>query len=357
MTAVTAILLKHLTVKTKSGFEWLCLCPYHEDTTPSFSVNIRKKLFICYACGAKGNMAQLLQHLGVTATLEADEVSLDELSAKVKGVGEEVSRTERPPVGFPIPARAYSDLSSIHQYWNEKRQLGNSAIQAYKLGYDNLNDEAIIPVTDFNGHTVGMIRRTFDPSRPRYLYSKGMKTSEVVFGAHEAMKMMEKHRDKSGVLVITEGSVDAMSVYAQMMVSSQHGQSVYAGVAVLGSRISKTQAQIIKKMGFEEIIVATDTDRAGREASVQIQKTLQDMKCGSLISVATWPLDFGKDLNSILTIGGRASLFSVLSSARTTTLPSQQVQKPLNTNAVTTSASGSYTVKHTTLAGYERYIK
>lgn len=304
MTTTTAILLKHLTVKSKSGFEWLCLCPYHEDTSPSFSINIRKKLFICYACGAKGNMNQLLEHLGITESCVEEEMSLDELAEKVRGIGEDVSRTERPPVGVPIPARIYSDTSAIHKYWNEERKLGNFAIQAYKLGYDPLSDEAIIPVNDFNGHNIGMIRRTFDPSRPRYLYSKGMKTSEVVFGAHEAMKYAEKHKERNGVLVITEGSVDAMSVYHQNAHTGDK-ESFFVGVAILGSRISKTQALIIKKMGFQEIVIATDMDRAGRVASVQVQTMLKDVKCGALVSIASWEEAKGKDLNSLKLLSER----------------------------------------------------
>jgi len=295
MTTTTAILLKHLDVKSKSGFEWLCLCPYHEDKTPSFSINIRKRLFICYACGAKGNMAQLLEHLGLSTTLEEEEVSLDELTAKVRSVGVDVARTQRPPVGFPIPARAYSSSDDISNYWFNKRNLSHSAIEKYNLGFDSLNDEAIIPVRDFNGHTIGMIRRTFDPSRPRYLYSKGMKTSEVVFGAYEALQLAKKNVGKKGILVVTEGSVDAMSVYD--MTESQH--HFHVGVAMLGSRMSKTQAQIIRKLGFEEIIIATDMDRAGKTAQIQVNTILKDVRAGAFIYNAEWADDWGKDLNSL----------------------------------------------------------
>ena len=298
MTTTTAILLKHLDVRSRSGFEWLCLCPYHQDTSPSFSINIRKKLFICYACGAKGHMTQLLEHLGVSEKGTAEEISLDELTEKIKNVEQEESRTARPPVGFPIPARVYSDQESISRYWSEERKLEKHIVSLYNLGYDTLSDEAIIPVTDFNGHNIGMIRRTFDPLRPRYLYSKGMKTSEVVFGAHEAMKYANINVGMKGVLVITEGSVDAMSISGKRTVG-KNGQTFYAGVAVLGSRISRTQALAIKKLGFEEIVIATDMDRAGRSAAIQIQMALRDIKCASFISIASWDSSF-KDLNSLL---------------------------------------------------------
>lgn len=296
MTTTTAILLKHLDVRTRSGFEWLCLCPYHEDKSPSFSVNIRKRLFICYACGAKGNMTQLLQHLGVSEKPEQEEVSLDELTAKIKGVNEDVSRTERPPVGVPIPPRIYSNQEEIAKYWNQTRHLPLVTVETYGLGFDELANEAIIPVRDFNGHNIGIIRRTFDPSRPRYLYSKGMKTSEVVFGAYEAKQLAMKNNGKKGILVITEGSVDAMTVYNLQ----KTGQDFfYAGVALLGSRISSRQAEIIKRLGYEKIIIATDMDRAGKTAQVQVRSTLKSINCGALIYDATWDESLGKDLNSL----------------------------------------------------------
>jgi 5S rRNA maturation endonuclease (ribonuclease M5) len=243
-------------------------------------------------------MTQLLEHLGISEKGTEEEVSLDELTQKIRGVEEEESRTARPPVGFPIPSRMYSDQESIHRYWVEERKLEKHIVSMYNLGYDTLSDEAIIPVTDFNRNNIGMIRRTFDPSRPRYLYSKGMKISEVVFGAHEAMKYASVNVGMKGVLVITEGSVDAMSISGKRTVG-KNGQSFYAGVAVLGSRISRTQALEIKKLGFEEIVIATDMDRAGRTAAIQIQTMLKDIKCASFISIASWDSSF-KDLNSLL---------------------------------------------------------
>lgn len=356
MTTTTAILLKHLNVKSKSGFEWLCLCPYHEDNSPSFSVNIRKRLFICYACGAKGNMTQLLQHLGISDTLEQDEISLDELSSKIKVAGEEASRTVRPPVGIPIPATIYSDSDAIKRYWEEERKLSRFAVQAYKLGYDSLNDEAIIPVRDFNGHNIGMIRRTFDPSRPRYLYSKGMKTSEVVFGAYEAMRLAESQLVSKGVLVITEGAVDAMTVYSKAPASSvsANEKMFFVGVAILGSRMSKTQANIIKRLGFEEIIIATDMDRAGKTAQVQVATMLKDIRVGSLVHKAHWPEQSGKDLNSL----SESEAMRVLQSARGDAFKSlANSVNSQHAHTVTTTNSGIYKATITSLGGYERYIK
>lgn len=71
------------------------------------------------------------------------------------------------------------------------------------------------------------------------------------------------------------------------------------GVAVLGSRMSNNQAQIIKKLGFKEIVIATDMDRAGRMAQTQISSALSDIRTGALIYRADWDIKLGKDLNEL----------------------------------------------------------
>ena len=337
MTTTSAFVLKHLQVKSRLGFEWLCLCPYHKDSNPSFSINIKKKLFICYACGAKGNIRQLMEHLGVSDSLDKEELSVNELSEKIRGVSDLVSNTQRPPVGIPIPPRIYADADAIHNYWTTTRKLSPFTVTSYKLGYDILNDEAIIPVRDINGHNIGIIRRTFDSTRPRYLYSKGMKTSEVVFGAYEALELA-KNSGRKGVLVITEGAIDAMTIH-----NFQTTKVFYVGVAILGSRISKQQAEIIKRLGFEEIIIATDMDRAGKMAQIQVQTMLKDVKCSSLIYKAFWELSFGKDLNSL----DKDHAYDILNKSRTSVhdfYASQIIQT--TPSSTSTSGNGLYKVTY-----------
>lgn len=323
MTTTSAFVLKNLTVKSRTGPEWLCLCPYHKDTNPSFSINIKKKLFICYACGAKGNIKQLMEYMGFADThVQTEEIVIDELSERIKAAQKALEQTQRPPVGVPIPPRIYTDMDKMQEYWVNKRWISHEAMKEYKLGYDILADEAVIPVSNFNGHNIGLIRRSFDATRPRYLYSKGMKTSEVVFGANEAMRLANRSRGKNGVLVITEGAVDAMTVYNKeihQQTSNGLRQPMFAvGVAVLGSRISLTQALIIKKMGFQTIVIATDMDRAGKAAQIQIEHELRAVSTPAFIKTANWNEEWGKDINGLYTNtekGGATMLQAILSQA------------------------------------------
>lgn len=302
MITPSKFVLTHLQVKNRSGFEWLCLCPYHKDTTPSFSVNLRKRVFICYACGAKGTMQQLMEYMGVVDSVQKDEISLTDLTEKIKTTSDLLHQTTRPTVGMPYNSRFTNDKEAIEKYWALKRGLSSNAIETYNLGYDSLAEQAIIPIADFDdGRCIGIIRRNTLPDvTPRYLYSRGMKISDNVFGAWQAKTLTRS--SKNSVLVITEGAIDAMSVTTvdiDVGATPPFKRTIFMGVAVLGSRMSNNQARIIKKLGFQNIIIATDMDRAGRMAQTQISSALSDIRTGALIYRADWNIKLGKDLNEL----------------------------------------------------------
>jgi DNA primase len=298
---------QHLDIRSRSGYEWQALCPFHQDSQPSFSINIRKGLFICYACGVKGNMKTLADFFKVKLT--GYEPEIQSVIEKLSGITKELKQTERPAVGIKIPERF---ISSIYgkEYWMQKRNLSDSAIDAYRLGYDDISDEAIIPLADLQGRVLGLIRRRMGNEMPRYMYPRGMKISHSLFGADVAKKEYELFASKKSTypavmleappLVIVEGSVDAVAVY----------ETGALGVAILGSRISEHQVQVIKKIAPPHIIVATDRDRAGREAEIQVVSMLKNERMGIPITCAQWDAKDGKDIAE-LELGKRIQSFSL----------------------------------------------
>lgn len=290
--SIVKFLKKHLDIKSKNGLEWQALCPYHEDNSPSFSVNIRKGLFICYACGAKGNMEQLANHLNADTPLNDPSVTLEEVLEALDKLTIEEARVERPIVGIPYPEKFKTEIAikNTMDYFLH-RGLFKNAIEEYRLGYDIIENDAIIPLADMNGRIAGFIRRTLDLHKinsgiPKYRYPKGLSISKYLYGADVVSKYIT--HDKPLNLVITEGSIDAMSIF-------QRYWNVY-GVAILGARMSKEQATQIKTLAPTTIIIATDRDRAGREAEIQIKYELDKMRMGIKIACANWDSQYGKDL-------------------------------------------------------------
>ena len=295
--SIVKFLKKHLDIKSKNGLEWQALCPYHEDNSPSFSVNIRKGLFICYACGAKGNMEQLAEHLNTDVPLNDPSVTLDEVVEALEKLTVEEKRVERPIVGIPYPAKYQSEMAKkkATQYFLN-RGLTATAISDYRLSYEIVEDDAIIPLCDIHGRIAGFIKRTLDAQRlsegaPKYRYPKGLSISKYLFGADVVLHSAQwatMQRLHTHTLVITEGSIDAMSVHNLL-------PNVF-GVAILGARISKEQAQQVQKIAPHLIVIATDRDRAGREAEVQVKYELDKLRMGVKIVCASWDAQYGKDL-------------------------------------------------------------
>ena len=139
-----------------------------------------------------------------------------------------------------------------------------------------------------------------DLDYPKYKYPKGLKISEILFGADVAVKRFADkfYQPFQSALVICEGTVDAVSIASIM--SFTDGQTErrcrIAGVAILGARMSTTQAQIVRRIAPNRILIATDQDRAGQLAAMQVGETLKAMRMGIPIERLEWDRSLGKDL-------------------------------------------------------------
>lgn len=300
---IIRFLKRHLDVRTKSGLEWQALCPFHEDTTPSLSVNIRKGLYICYACGAKGNMKQLAKHFNDQEPVN-QSASIEEVSEGIQQLSSQLHQTTRHTFEVPYPNR-YTDNESVKEYWLKKRDVPDNAIKEYKLGYDELEEDAIIPLSNINGQVLGLVRRTNSPEKaelgyPKYKYPKGLKISEILFGADIAVRRFSEsfYQPFTSVLVICEGTVDAVSVPHIMATYHNTVETRYrlAGVAMLGARMSDSQAQIIKRIAPNIILIATDQDRAGAMAAMQVAELLKTLRMGIRTVRVGWSSSNGKDI-------------------------------------------------------------
>jgi DNA primase len=301
---IVRFLKRHLKVTSKNGLEWQALCPYHDDKTPSFSVNIRKGLFICYACGAKGNMKQLAEHLQASAPM-VHEPTIEELEAELANLKQSMAQADRPIVGLKVPPIYTTPEATrvCQEYFGAKRNLNTETIERYRLCADTVHNEALIPVCDLEGRIAFFIRRAidWDGAGLKYRYPKGAKVSEYLFGADIAKKWFSTTTStKQTVLVITEGTLDAMSVDnppVKRDVWNRH-DAVMCGVAVMGAKISETQAHLVQKLAPSLIFIGTDSDRAGREAAMQIENALRAVRVGGPFVHLAWSNNY-KDLNEL----------------------------------------------------------
>lgn len=233
---------RYLQVQGTNGSEWMCVCPFHDDHNASFQFNVDKGLFICFSCGAKGGIRALRRRFGVSDRNVG--VGLDVVYGKL-------SDLERPPARETRMSE--SELAAYRMPTGEwaKRGLSARVIDQFQLGYDIVRDAMTIPVRTLSGELIGVVFRYMDPDlKHRYRYPKGFHKREHLFSSW----MVADLPDSSHV-VLTEGAIDAMSVW----------QAGLPALAIYGSSVSNEQIRQLRMLGVRKVTLAFDNDKAGRE--------------------------------------------------------------------------------------------
>jgi DNA primase len=235
---------QNLVVKIRTGNEYMTNCPWCEGSDP-LQINVEKGLWICFACDERGNIAKLQKKLGARFV---------DLGADVADIRRKLDElTEGKPQFDDLPALPESTLKRYAfptDYWTE-RGFDPKTTRAFDLGYDPLNNFAIIPIRNVRGDLIGFIRRDLDPDAlVRYKYPKGFKRSRALF----ASWFLEQ--SPSSIAVVTEGAVDCMKVW----------QAGYAAVSVYGSSMSLDQMKLLMRLGITRLVLFYDNDRAGKKA-------------------------------------------------------------------------------------------
>lgn len=274
---------KNLNVVLRNGSEWMVRCCFHENEgSPSMQFNVEKGMFVCFSCGAGGGMKTLSKHLGIRHQDPA--VDVNDLIGKLNRLKKQAKEDDA--ILTVLPEDHLHRYNFPTDYWGEcpkscryrrrhgVRQCRNhrgfteDTISAFDLGYDPLDNAAIIPLRNINGGLIGIIRRYLDEDVEfRYKYPMGFKRSTALFGSW----LVEQDTDDVAVLV--EGSVDAMAVW----------QAGYMGLAQYGSSISRQQVRTMIRLGIRHVVLMQDNDKAGNKARRQALGYRQHLRDGKMI--------------------------------------------------------------------------
>lgn len=281
--------LAHYEIKTKGGSaEMRCHCPFHDDETPSMSVNTEKNVFTCHAasCGEKGN---ILEFVATMEDLEGDlrtaagklaeicDIALAAPKAdgqkgkakrragqphdkKGRSVPEKSEKRaakparshfldDGPEIGTkPEPLTFELSLDPGHPY-GRKRGLSDWQVETFGMGYcsrGTMKGRWCIPIHDEHGQLVAYIGRWIEDDlpdgEPRWKLPKGFDKSQVLFNLH---RLIEK---QAGDFVLVEGVFDAVRLW----------EDGINAVALLGSSISEAHVVLLKEQPFMTGYVALD---------------------------------------------------------------------------------------------------
>ena len=256
-------LLLNASIDVPSGAaEFSIVCPFHDDTIASCSINIDKGVWICFAGCGKGSLAYFLQRV-----LHLDQEELQLLLVQKDFNFDFNFFDDFFEVEDTLPEVALPDDFNPNKYplWIFQRGFTKEVLQEWGCGSNQFGD-LVIPIYDDSAKLVGTVTRRQNMT-PKYLYSKGLKKSKVLFGSHKLQA--------SSFICITEGTLDAMWLH-------QHG---YPAVAILGMDVSSTQDLLLTKLPTSELVLCLDNDEAGRIGFNKVFNSLNDFLLTTFIKL------------------------------------------------------------------------
>lgn len=246
------------------GREYRAHCPLHDDSNPSFSLNIENGLWICHSGCGQGEFIRLIELVLNCSPQEAYDWA--RANGRATSV-EQLSKNLAAAIGEPLPTQYkevprgwldyYEFLSSkAMPLWFLKRGFTWNTINEWYIRYDNINDAVVIPVV-WKDELVGTVTRNTRPGLPKYQNSSNLPRSEILFG--------EISKGKNEI-IICEGILDALWAW----------QNGLHAVSLLGNHISQQQVNILKEYRFGNITLALDNDEAGQLGTQEALRKLSD---------------------------------------------------------------------------------
>jgi DNA primase len=331
----------------RAGARYTGLCPFHDERTPSFSVDAQEKLYHCFGCGVGGDVIKFVEEKDGLGFAEAVELLADRYGVEVEREQEdpkaEARRQQRRRLEQLLErvAAYYSsflweapEAAKAREYLAE-RGLGEEALRGFGVGYapsawDKIlvrGQQAGFSVQELHG--VGLVQRgregkEYDRFRSRIMFpirdrrgrvlgfggramrddqgAKYVNTAETDF-FHKSQLLYGVDKAKAAIAkanraVVVEGYTDVLAL---------HQAGVEEAVAVMGTAITGEQVATLSGM-VEEVVLALDADSAGQEAMLRAQRVAAGRKMR--LRVAAMPA--GEDPAEMMAEPGGAERFRAL---------------------------------------------
>lgn len=295
----------------RSGANYVGLCPFHGEKTPSFTVSDSKQFYHCFGCGVSGD--------GISFIMKRENLDFPgAVKFLAEKLGIEIEEKQVDPKYVSQKERAYNINRDTARYffsnlskdknaleYFRKRQISSKIIRQFGLGYaldswdklynhllekghkaeeieslgliglrngnngyyDKFRNRVIFPIIDTRSRVIGFGGRVLDHQMPKYLNSK----ESIVFnkGYHlYGLNLVNKHSDREKIILV-EGYMDVIALFSKGITYS---------VASLGTALTEHQGKLLKRYG-KEIYICFDSDSAGVKASLKAIEILLKLEC------------------------------------------------------------------------------
>jgi DNA primase len=331
----------------RQGARWVGLCPFHDERTPSFSVDAQEKLYHCFGCGVGGDVIKFVEEKDGLGFSEAVELLADrygvELEREQEDPRAEARRQRRRRLEQLLDrtasfyasylweskeagkARGYLAERGLAEAtlrdfgvgfapsaWDKVlvagQRAGFSVAELHEVGlvqrgrgggeYDRFRSRIMFPIRDRRGRTLGFGGRAMRSDQG----AKYVNTAETDF-FHKSDLLYGVDRAKAAIAkamraVVVEGYTDVLAL---------HQAGIEEAVAVMGTAITGEQVAAISGM-VDEVVLALDADSAGQEAMLRAQRVAAGRKMR--LRVAAMPA--GEDPAEMMAADGGAERFREL---------------------------------------------
>lgn len=285
------------------------LCPFHDDHSPSFSVQPDKQIYKCFSCGESGNVITFVQKYNGITFVEALKMLADRANIKV-----DINTTKKVNTKYE---KLFEINDTVNKYFKanllssegikatkylEERKISKDIINEFNIGlsttnklstilskkysyddlvkldiikeingryYDTFQDRIIFPIIDENNNVIAFSGRKYtnedlnNNTLPKYSNTKEtdiFKKSEVFYNINNAITEIKKKRE----IIITEGFMDTIRM------SSIGYKNV---VAIMGTAFTQKHLEKIIKWKCK-VILNLDQDDAGVKGTIEAGETL-----------------------------------------------------------------------------------
>ncbi|MDD5475426.1 MAG: DNA primase [Syntrophales bacterium] len=299
---IVELVSQFVTLK-KAGRNYVGLCPFHREKTPSFTVNPEKQIFYCFGCGEGGNEISFLMKFQDIAFPEAarsvaakrgiviPESEVGESKKKGASEREELLKVNRLAKEFFLK-NILSDKGTSAREYLSQRGMGVDVINTFFLGYappgwrnlmnylvyskvsegllrksgllvfrddgksyDRFRARLIFPIESIDGDVIAFGGRELDGGEPKYLNSPESPIYIKGDNLYGLSKTRNAIRSKDFVIVV-EGYFDLLSLW---------NAGITNAVATLGTALTKRQVSLIGRF-TRNVAVLFDGDEGGRTA-------------------------------------------------------------------------------------------
>jgi len=304
-------IINHYVPLKRRGRNYIGLCPFHSERTPSFTVSPEKKIFHCFGCHESGDLiafvskidnltfSESIEQIANLAGIEVQTESFSKYDSQQdvdrKRVLESLSFLNETFHGALLKNSAMLD-------YFDSRGVSKASVDEFNLGYapsnvnlqlllekqgvsskqmkhtgvfyetdqgnlmSRFNDRVMFPIQDFQGRTVGFGGRTLrnDKKVAKYINSEEsyiFNKRKILYGLSKAKKAIKKE----GHAILVEG-------YLDVILAHQYGfENV---VASMGTALTMEQVLLLKRL-TDTVYLALDSDEAGKQATERSFDVLQ----------------------------------------------------------------------------------